>query len=89
MPVAGWTVQLVAYGDGKFAYVGQLPVRYDTATDTWTANVGNDVISDLVGNKSGTTTVAALVTADDPEETATAYPKYTLTANGATQPGGS
>jgi hypothetical protein len=47
------------------------------------------VISDLVGNKSGTTTVAALVTADDPEETATAYPKYTLTANGASQPGGS
>ena len=90
VPVAGWTVQLVAYGtDGKFAYVGQVPVRYDAATDKWTANIGNDVISELVGNKSTTTTVAALVTADDPEETATAYPKYTLTANGATQPGGS
>ena len=80
----------MGYGeDGKFAYVGTLPVRYNANQDKFTASVGNDVISGLVGNKKGTTTVAALVTADDPTETATVYPTYTLTANGVTQPGGS
>ena len=89
VPVAGWTVQLVAYGDGKKAYVGSLPLRYNANRDVWVANADNGDISRLVGNKKGTTTVAALVTADDPTETATAYPTYTLTANGVTQPGGS
>ncbi len=88
--MAGWTVQLVAYGtDGKFAYVAQVPVRYDAATDMWTANIGNDVhlragrqqVDHDDGGRAGHRR--------RPEETATAYPKYTLTANGATQPGGS
>ena len=89
VPVAGWTVQLVGYGNGEVSYVGSVPLRYNANRDRWTADVDDTVISDLVGNKAGTTTVAALVTADDPTETATSYPMYTLTANGITQPGGS
>ena len=89
VPVAGWTVQLVGYGNGEVSYVGSVPLRYNANRDSWTADVDDTVISDLVGNRAGTTTVAALVTADDPTETATSYPTYTLTANGITQPGGS
>ncbi len=88
VPVAGWTVQLVAYGDGKKAYVGSLPLRYNANRGLWVANADNGDLTRLVGNKRGTTTVAALVTADDPTETSTAYPTYTLTANGVTQSGG-
>jgi hypothetical protein len=88
VPVSRWTVQLVAYGGG-FAYVGQVPVRYDEASDSWTASIDKEVLADRIGNKATTTTVAALVTADDPGESATSYPKYQLVANGRTQPGGS
>jgi hypothetical protein len=86
--VAGWTVQLVAYGDGKKAYVGSLRVRYNERRDEWIGRVGRDV-AELVGNKKGTTTVGAIVTADDPDEIAPSYPTYELRANGVTQPGGS
>jgi hypothetical protein len=86
--VAGWTLQLVAYGDGKKAYVARIPARYDAQTDTWTARVTKHV-NHLIGNSRKTTTVAALVTADDPTESAPAYPRYQLRANNVLQPGGS
>jgi bacillopeptidase F (M6 metalloprotease family) len=88
VPVAGWTVQLVAYGDGKKAYVGSLRVRYNANRNVWTASVGRDVAS-IIGHSKKATTVAALVTADDPSETARKYAGYTLTVNGVTQAGGS
>jgi hypothetical protein len=88
VPVAGWTVQLVAFGDGT-VYVGQVDVRYRAAKDRWVGKLSDVNLNDVIGNRIGTTTVAALVTADDPTETATAYPTYTLTANGVTQFGGS
>jgi Immune inhibitor A peptidase M6 len=86
--VAGWTVQLVAYGNGKKAFVGKLPVRYNADRDQFTASIGRDVAR-YVGNSRKTTTVAALVTADDPTETAPGYPVYELRANNILQPGGS
>ena len=33
VPVAGWTVQLVGYGNGEVAYVGSVPLRYNANRD--------------------------------------------------------
>ncbi len=86
VPVAGYTVQLVAYtDDGQAAWVGRLPVARGTDGDFHGALTGA-ALRAVVGDSAQT--VAALVMQDDPAETSGEYARYTLTANGVTQPGG-
>lgn len=84
--VEGWTVQLVGYTTGgKTAYVYRLPLTVNADGDA-VASIGRGIRSKL-GAKSRV--VGAIVTADDPSESAPSYPEYELTVNGVTQPGGS
>lgn len=83
VPVDGWTVQVVALGTGS--WVGE--VELTQAEDgTWTGSLTAEQLAAIAG--TGAETVAALVTADDPTESARSYPLYTLTANGTVMPGG-
>ncbi len=87
MPVPGWTVQLVAYTTGgRDAYLYQLPLKQDR-NGNWVGDLRGPEVRKALGDTSRV--VSAIVTADDPEETAASYPTYTLTVNGGTQPGGS
>ena len=87
VPVPGWTVQLVAYTTGgKDAYLYQLPLKQD-GDGNWVGDLRGPEVRKALGDKSRV--VSAIVTADDPEETAASYPTYTLKVNGGTQPGGS
>jgi hypothetical protein len=79
--VAGWTVQLVGYDQGRAWYHtlhvdgdfhGALATRRD--------------VRRALGRDAGV--VAAIVTYDDPSETSTQQARYTLKVNGVTQPGG-
>ena len=82
----GWTVQLVVYTIGcEDAYLYQLPLKQDGDGD-WVGDLRGPEVRKALGDKSRV--VSAIVTADDPEETAASYPTYTLTVNGGTQPGG-
>ena len=85
-PVAGYTVQLVAYtDDGSAAWVGQLPLTQDD-DGHFRGTLSGDALHGVIG--SSAQTVAAIVMQDDPSETVSQYAQYTLTANGVTQPGG-
>jgi hypothetical protein len=88
-PVSGFTVQLVGYSTRRVngrplfpAVIYRLPLGPD--------NNGQmnriDVIRHLTPLVD---VVAAIVTYDEPTETATQYAPYTLTVNGVVQPGGS
>ncbi|MGN6132085.1 MAG: choice-of-anchor J domain-containing protein, partial [Nocardioidaceae bacterium] len=83
VPVAGWTVQVVAYGP-KSSWVGSLDLRPNGK------RVGGDLSPEQLAaiQAAGADTVAALVTADDPSESARKYATYTLTANDQVMPGG-
>jgi hypothetical protein len=80
-PVAGYTVQLVAYdGKGRVWYS-----RVQLDGDFHGALVGPEL-----AHRIGTTAkvVSALVMQDDPTESVNQYVRYTLRANGVIQPGG-
>lgn len=80
-PVAGWTVQLVAYDAKGRAWYDRMHLNgaFDGSLS------GHDLLRHL-GRRA--TVVGAIVTQDDPSETVTQYARYTLRANGVTQPGG-
>jgi hypothetical protein len=83
VPVDGWTVQLVAYGPNG-SWVGPLALAPNGDRVEGTLSPGQLAAIQATGAE----TVAALVTADDPSETARKYAKYTLTANGQVMDGG-
>jgi hypothetical protein len=86
VPVAGWTVQVVAYGDAG-SWVGSLAVT--RSGDKVVGALSAEQLAAIAGTGTPTSrTVAALVTADDPTESVTKYARYALTANGTVMPGG-
>ncbi len=82
MPVAGWTVQLIAYDANGRSWIHRLAIGPDFHGTLSAARLRR-----AVGGKAQT--VAAIVMYDDPTESATQQAMYTLKANGVTQPGGS
>ena len=85
VPVAGWTVQVVAYGPTG-SWVGSLPVAPSADGDKVVGSLSPEQLAAV--KATGADTVAALVTADDPGESARKYARYTLTANGQPMLGG-
>jgi hypothetical protein len=79
--VAGYTVQLVGYDDTGAAWYHRLQLDGDFHGEL----SGADLASAL-GQQA--TVVGAIVMQDDPTESVTQYARYTLKANGVTQPGG-
>jgi hypothetical protein len=84
-PVAGFTVQLVAYSTTD-------DIRPALLTQV---ELGEGFVADLRGLRPGPSrlgarydTVAAIVTYDEPTESVAQYAPYTLVANGVVQPGG-
>lgn len=79
--VSGFTVQLVGYdASGKgFRKVLELDSSFD-------GTLSGKALARGLGKNA--TVVAALVTYDDPTESSFQYARYTLRANGVTQPGG-
>lgn len=70
--VPDWTVQLVGITDGKVAWY------HDLAIDkSFKGSISGKQLRKVIGPNA--TTVAALVTMDDPSETVTQYGKYSLT----------
>jgi hypothetical protein len=80
-PVAGWTVQLVAYDGAGNAWYYNLPID-----SSFHGSLNAAAIQAALGTTA--TTVVAIVTQDDPSETITDEARYTLTVNGTVQPGG-
>ena len=81
-PIQGFNVRLIAYeADGSNAWTALLPLTNNSGSLSGVA----------LDSALGTTaeTVAAIVTFQDPGESVAEYAPYTLTVNGATQPGGS
>jgi immune inhibitor InhA-like protein len=87
-PVPGWTVQLISYstvyafGHPLFpAHIHRLRLdrNFDGDLNRLEVLARLGLFPDVV---------AAIVTAEDPEERLTEYPCYTLKVNGVTQPGG-
>lgn len=83
-PVAGFTVQLVSIGGGRRPDVQLATLRLDSSLD---ASLSARDLRKQVDPRA--TTVAAIVTFDDPTETADRYAPYGLVVNGVLQPGGS
>ncbi len=81
-PVAGWTVQLVGWTlDGTKVYYDQLKLNKN--------GKGSLALPDIRAAFGKADRIGAIVTVDDPHETATKYADYTLKINGVRQPGGS
>ncbi|HET8560454.1 MAG TPA: choice-of-anchor J domain-containing protein [Marmoricola sp.] len=85
VPVAGWTVQVVAYGDAG-AWLGSLDLQ--PSGDRVTGALTADQLAAMKAATGTNRTVAALVTSDDPTESARKYARYTLAVDGVEQPGG-
>ena len=85
VPVAGWTVQVVAYGDSG-SWVGSLDLAPSTDGSKVEGTLSAEQVAAIAA--TGADTVAALVTADDPSESVRKYARYALTANGQVMPGG-
>lgn len=85
VPVAGWTVQVVAYGDDG-AWIGSLGLQ--AAGDRVTGALTADQLAAMQRATGANRTVGALVTADDPAEAARKYARYALTVDDEVQPGG-
>ena len=80
--VNGYTVQLVAYDGSGNAWIAQLPLDA-----SFSGSLDTAAIQAALGTTA--TTVGALVMYDEPTESVLAQARYTLTVNGAVQPGGS
>ncbi|HEX6702882.1 MAG TPA: choice-of-anchor J domain-containing protein [Gaiellaceae bacterium] len=82
--VSGFTVQLVGYSsDGKTAFVGSVPVD-----SNFSGSLNAAAIEKLMTTSPRIDVIAALVMYDEPTESINQYARYTLMANGVTQPGG-
>jgi hypothetical protein len=82
--VNGYTVQIVAYStDGKKAFVGSIPLN-----SNFSGSLDAAAIEKLMTTAPKIDVVAALVMYDEPTESINQYARYTLKANGVTQPGG-
>jgi hypothetical protein len=80
--IPGWTVQVVAYGPmGSPVWVHQMDLD-----GSFTGSLSGSDLTAAIGD--ATTTVAAIVMMDDPNETLAKQGRYTLTVNGVDQPGG-
>jgi hypothetical protein len=82
LPVNGYTVQIIGYSDDHKT-AGIISVPLDGSFD---GSLSLGQIRSTFGPK--VTTVAAIVTFDDPTETVTQYARYVLRVNGVVQPGG-
>jgi hypothetical protein len=80
-PVAGYTVQLVGYDAKGRAWYTRLHLDGD-----FQGSLTGSALATRLGKQA--TVVGAIVMQDDPSETVTQYARYTLKANGVTQPGG-
>jgi len=80
--VNGFTVQLVAYDGAGHAWISQLSLD-----GNFHGSLDGAAIQAALGTSA--TTVGALVMYDEPTESVLAEAPYTLTVNGAVQPGGS
>lgn len=85
VPVAGWTVQVVAHGEAG-AWIGALGLA--PSGDQVVGSLTADQLAGLQAATGANRTVGVLVTADDPTESARQYARYTLTVDGEVQPGG-
>ena len=81
IPVAGWTVQLVAYDGAGNAWYYNLPLN-----SSFHGSLNAAAIASALGTTA--TTVGAIVMQDDPSETVTDEARYSLAVNGTVQPGG-
>jgi hypothetical protein len=81
-PVSGYTVRIISMRENTR---GKIKVRELTLTGNFELK-GKAKVWKYVDRQADF--VAAVVTYDDPSETATQYAPYRLTANGVTQPGG-
>jgi hypothetical protein len=82
--VNGYTVQVIAYStDGKKAFVGSIPLN-----SNFSGSLNAAAIEKLMTTAPKIDVVAALVMYDEPTESINQYARYTLKANGVTQPGG-
>jgi hypothetical protein len=82
--VFGYTVQLVGYSsDGKKAFVGSIPLNAN-----FSGSLNADAIEKLMTTEPRIDVISALVMYDEPTESINQYARYSLKANGVTQPGG-
>lgn len=82
--VHGFTVQLVGYSsDGKKAFVGSVPLD-----ENFSGSLNAGALEKLMTTAPKIDVVAALVMYDEPTESINQSARYTLKANGVTQPGG-
>jgi hypothetical protein len=81
IPVAGYTVQLVGYDAAGNAWYHRLQLDSD-----FHGSLDGAALTSALGQQA--TVLGAIVMQDDPSELVTEYARYTLTANGVTQPGG-
>jgi hypothetical protein len=87
----GHGVQLVGYSsDGKKAFVGSIPLDAN-----FSGSLNADALEKLMTTDPKVDVIATLVMYDEPSdpnqytpEAITQYARYTLKANGVTQPGG-
>ncbi len=85
-PVAvyGYTVQIVGYStDGKKAFVGSIPLNAN-----FSGSLNAAAIEKLMTTEPRIDVISALVMYDEPTESINQYARYTLKADGVTQPGG-
>jgi Immune inhibitor A peptidase M6 len=82
-PIAGFTVQLVAYDDDHTqAWIGELPLDGD-----FEGELADEDLEAVIGN-AGSGTVGIIVMYDEPTELVTKYAGYELRVNNDVQPGG-
>ena len=86
VPVAGYTVQLIAFrANGSTVWIHGIQAQRDGVSNFRIA-LSQAQLRQFIGRSTGT--VAALVTQDDPLESSTQYSPYELRANGTLQRGG-
>jgi hypothetical protein len=79
--VEGYTVRLIAYRDGRKAWIGEVPLDED-----FNGVLQGGLLRKALGTQADV--VAAIVTYHDSTETVVQYAPYTLRVNGVLQPGG-
>ena len=79
--VEDYTVRLIAYGAGRRAWIGEVPLDED-----FNGVLQGGGLRNAIGTQAEV--VAAIVTYHDSSETVLQYAPYTLRVNGVIQPGG-